>query len=163
MKNDVTRHVLECDSFQRHKTESIPLPDKLHPFEVSNHKWEEIAMDFITGLPISDGKDAIWVIVDRLTKYTHFISIKSKNKAPQLAEIYMKEIYKLHGFPKKITCDRDPKFTSNFWQEMFRLAGSKFNMSTAYHPQTDGQSEIVNKCMEGYLHCYVSNKQSQWC
>ena len=163
MKADVEQHVAECDTCQRQKSENIPTPGTLQPLNIPQQKWEEISMDFITGLPLSEGKDAIWVVVDRLTKYGHFIPISMKSKVPQLAELFMKEIYKYHGFPKRITCDRDPRFTSKFWQEVFRLTGSKFNMSTAYHPQTDGQTEVVNKCLEGYLRCYVGDKQSQWC
>ena len=162
MKTDIARFVAECDTCQRQKVENIALPGKLQPLNIPNQKWEDISMDFITGLPKVEGKDAIWVIVDRLTKYAHFIPICCKNTAPQLAKIFMKNIYKQHGWPSRVICDRDPKFTSHFWQEVFRLAGTKFNMSTAYHPQTDGQTEAVNKCLEGYLRCYVTDKQQQW-
>ena len=119
-------------------------------------------MDFITGLPKAARKDTIMVVVDRLTKYAHFCSIQSTFKSSQIAEVFLKEIQRLHGLPRIIVSDRDPKFTSKFWTELFKTLGTKLAMSTAYHPQTDGQTEIVNKCLEGYLRSYVSDKQGQW-
>jgi hypothetical protein len=119
-------------------------------------------MDFITGLPTSEGKDVIFVIVDRLTKYAHFVGISSKAKASQVIDSYVKNIFKLHGFPKVIVSDRDPKFTSNFWKELFFQVGTSLTMSTSYHPQTDGQTEVVNKCLEGYLRNFVNDRQTQW-
>ena len=95
-------------------------------------------MDFITGLPNLEGKNSIFVVVDHLTKYAHFLPITKDISAPQLADVFMKTIYKLHGIPTQIICDHDPKFTSHFWQELFKLAGVTFNMSSSYHPQTDG-------------------------
>ena len=123
MKRGIEKHVAESDTCQRQKTENIALPGKLQPMNIPNKKWEEISMDFITCLPQAEGNDATWVIVDRLTKYGHFIPISSRYNSTQLAEIYMKDIYKQHGFPKRIICDRDPKFISNYWQEMFVWQG----------------------------------------
>ena len=106
-------------------------------------------MDFI-GLTTSEGNDSIFVVIDRLTKYAHFISISSKAKAIQVADSYVKNIFNLIGFPKVIVSDGDPKFTTNFWKELFHQVGTSLTMSTSYHPQTDGQMEVVNKCLEGY-------------
>jgi hypothetical protein len=119
-------------------------------------------MEFITGLPTSEGKYVIFVIVDRLTKYAHFVGISSKSKASQVVDSYVKNIFKLHGFPKVIVSDRDPKFTSNFWKELFHQVGTSLTMSTSYHPQTDGQTEVVNKFLEGYLRNFVNDRQTQW-
>lgn len=94
-------------------------------------------MDFIMGLPESEGKDAIFVVVDCLIKYVHFRETQTVAKAPQIAELFIKEVYWLHGFPKVIINYRDPKFTSHFWQELFKLASTKLTMSTIYHSQTD--------------------------
>ena len=91
-------------------------------------------MDFITGLPTSEGNDTIFVVVDRLTKYAHFISISSKAKASQVADSYVKNIFKLHGFPKVIVSDRDTKFTINCWKELFHQVRTSLTMSTSYHP-----------------------------
>lgn len=108
-------------------------------------------MDFITGLPNAQGKNCIYVVVDRLTKYGHFYAISASYTAIQVAKVFFREVFILHGLPKTIISDRDSKFMSAFWQEIFRLSGTKLTPSTSYHPQTDGQTEIVNKWLEGYL------------
>ena len=109
-------------------------------------------MDFITGFPMTWRQhDSIMVVVEKLTKETHFISVKSMHKTNYIANIFMKEIFKLHGLPKAIVFDRDVKFTSNFWKGLFTDLGTKLNFSTAYHPQTDGQIERVNQVLEDML------------
>jgi hypothetical protein len=103
-------------------------------------------MDFITGFPTSTKhNDAIMVVVDKLSKSTHFIPIKSTCKEIDIANVFMKEIFKLHGMPKKIVSDRDTKFTSNFWKSLMAVLETKLLFSTTYHPQTDGQMERVNR------------------
>jgi hypothetical protein len=102
MSKDIQKYVAECDQCQRNKSENVMTPGLLHPLHIPNQKWEEISMDFIDGLPMSDGKDKILVVVDRLTKYAHFIGIKRTNSAKQIAEIFCKNVYKLHGFPKSL-------------------------------------------------------------
>jgi hypothetical protein len=119
-------------------------------------------MDFITGLSKTQGRDCIYVVVDRLTKFSHFFSISSEYKATQVADLFFREIFRLHGLPKNIVSDRDNRFLSAFWQELFRLAGTELTPSTSYHPQTDGQTEIVNKWLEGYLRNYVTGQQKAW-
>ena len=95
-------------------------------------------MDFIEGLPISDGKDKILLVVDRLTKYAHFIRVKRTDSAKETAKSFCKNIYKLHGFPKIIVSDRDAKFKVKFWREFYKKIGMTLNMSSSYHPHTDG-------------------------
>jgi hypothetical protein len=97
---DIQNYVAECDLCQRNKNENVSTPGLLHPLHIPNQKWEEISMDFIEGLPISDGKDKILVVVDSLTKYAHFIGVRKTNSTKQRDEILCKSIYKLHGFPK---------------------------------------------------------------
>ena len=109
----------------------------LQPFHIPTQKWSEVSMDFITDLRTSKGNDSIFVVIDTLTKNTHFISISSKSKALQVTDSYVKNIFKLHGFPNVIVSDRDPKFTSNFWKEWFHQVGTSLTMSTSYHPQTN--------------------------
>ena len=119
-------------------------------------------MDFITGLPRVQGRDCIYVVVDRLTKFAHFFAIPSTYTAAQVADLFFREIFRLHGLPRFIVSDRDSKFMSVFWQELFSLCGTDLTPSTSYHPQTDGQTEIVNKWVEGYLRNYVTAQQKAW-
>ncbi|KAJ0907826.1 putative nucleotidyltransferase, Ribonuclease H [Helianthus annuus] len=126
-------------------------------------KWEQIAMNFVTGLPrTQNGNDTIWVIVDRLTKSAHFLAIKETDKFSQLAVIYLKEVVSRHGVPTSIISDRDPRFVSAFWQSMHKSFGSQLNMSTAYHPQTDGQSERTIQTLEDMLRACVIDFGKGW-
>jgi transposase InsO family protein len=119
---------------------------------VPEWKWEEIAIDFIVGLSrTQSGYDSIWVIVDRLTKVAHFIPVKTTYFEPQLAELYMSRIICLHGVPRKIVSDRGMEFTSRFWERLYEALDTQLCFSSAYHPQTDGQTERVNQILEGML------------
>ena len=120
-------------------------------------------MDFIIGFPMAMRQhDSIMVLVEKLTKESHFIPVKSTYKSDSIANIFMKEIFRLHGFPKAIISDRDTKFTSNFWKDIFAYLGTKLNFSTAYHPQTNGQTKRVNWVLEDMLRMYVMDKPSKW-
>nr|CAI44621.1 B1168G10.5 [Oryza sativa Japonica Group] len=142
MKREIAEYVAVCDVCQRVKAEHQKPAGLLQPLKIPEWKWEEIGMDFITGLPrTSSGHDSIWVIVDRLTKVAHFIPVKTTYSGSRLAELYMARIVCLHGVPKKIVSDRGSQFTSKFWKKLQEEMGSKLNFSTAYHPQTDGQTE----------------------
>jgi hypothetical protein len=134
----------------------------LQPLPIPEQKWESISMDFITRLPQVQGKDCIYVVVDKLTKFTHFFSISSKYSAARVAELFFREVFRLHGLPKTIVNDRDNRFMGGFWQELFRIIGKELMPSTSYHPQTNGKTEIVNKWLEGYLRNYVLGQQKAW-
>ncbi|XP_069150863.1 uncharacterized protein [Solanum lycopersicum] len=131
----------------------LPIPDQV---------FEDIAMDFITCLPSSKGKTTIMTVVDRLTKYGHFIPLPSTFSTYTVAEAFVIWVIRLHGTPRTIVTDRDPRFLHSFWQEIHRLQGSTLSMSTTYHPQTNGQFEALNKCVEQYIRCYVDDVPATW-
>jgi IS30 family transposase len=116
-------------------------------------------MDFITCLPLSEGCTIIMVVVDRFTKYAIFVPAPKDLTAEHTAKLFMKHVAKYWGLPQSIVCDRDSRFTSRFWKELFALMGSEIHMSTSMHPQTDGQTERANHLLEIYLRHYVSANQ----
>jgi transposase InsO family protein len=159
----VAAHVAMCDVCQRVNAEHQRPAGLLHPFKIPESKWEEIGMDFITGLPHTQkGYDAIWMIVDRLTKVDHFIPVKTTYKGSQLVELYMAWIVCLHGVPKKIVSDRGSQFTSRFWRSFHENMNTKLNFSTAYHPQTDGQTERTNQVLEDMLRACALQHGRSW-
>jgi transposase InsO family protein len=162
LKEDVLWYVRECKTCQQNKSEMTHPTGLLQPLPIPERKWESISMDFITGLPKVQGRDCIYVVVDRLTKYAHLFSIPSESNASQVADLFFREVFRLHGLPRNIVSDRDSRFLNAFWQELFRLSGMELTPSTSYHPQTDEQTEIVNKWVEGYLRNYVSGQQRAW-
>jgi len=152
--------VEECLVCQQNKVETIKTPSLLQPLSIPSQCWEEVSIDFMTGLPKHEGKNVIMVVVDRLTEYAHFCALSHPFKASTISTTFMETIKKLHGNPKIIVSDRHPIFTRNFWMKLFSSLGTQLAHSSSYHPQYDGQTEIVNKCLEGYLCCFVSYKQT---
>jgi len=118
-------------------------------------------MDFVEGLPKVGGKSMILTVVDRFSKYAHFVALSHPYTAVSVARIIFDEIVRLHGIPTSIVSDRDPVFTSAFWQELFRASGSKLHMNSAFHPQSDGQTEVVNKIIAMYLRCLTRDRPRQ--
>ncbi|GJW67410.1 ty3-gypsy retrotransposon protein [Tanacetum coccineum] len=134
----------------------------LQPLPTPTAVWEDVSMDFITGLPPFKGVTVILVVVDRLTKYAHFGVLPTSFNAPKVAELFLEIVVKHHGVQKIIVSDRDPIFVSNFWKQIFQLSRTKLNHSTAYHPQTDGKNEVVNRCLEQYLRAMVTDRPHHW-
>jgi hypothetical protein len=119
-------------------------------------------MDFIEGLPKVGGKSVILTVVDRFSKYAHFIALGHPYTAASVARAFCGGIIRLHGFPASIVSDRDPMFTGHVWRDLFRMVGVKLRFSTAFHPQTDGQSEVVNKVIAMYLRCVTGDRPRAW-
>ena len=128
----------------------------MQPLPIPEWKWEVISVDFITGFPKSKKQnDFVMVVVDKLSKAAHFIPVKFTYKAINIADNFMKEVFRLHVIPKIIISDKDVKFTRNFWKSLFKGLDTKLNFSTAYHPQMDGHTERVNQLLEEMLRMYV--------
>lgn len=163
MKREIAEFVARCDVCQRVKAEHQRPAGLLQPLPIPEWKWEEVGMDFITGLPrTQSGCDSIWVIIDRLTKVAHFLPVKTTYPSSKLAELYMAKIVCLHGVPKKIVSDRGSPFTSRFWQSLHEALGTRLNFSTAYHPQTDGQTGRVNQILEDMLRACALDYGKSW-
>ncbi|KAJ9552821.1 LOW QUALITY PROTEIN: hypothetical protein OSB04_016866 [Centaurea solstitialis] len=163
MKRDVARYVESCLTCLKVKAEHQRPHGKMQPLEIPEWKWENITMDLITKLPKTPRKfDAIWVIVDRLTKSALFLAIRESSTAEQLAEIYVKEVVSRHGVPVSIISDRDVRFTSRFWERFHFELGTRLHFSTAYHPQTDGRSERTIQTLEDMLRACVLDFGGSW-
>ncbi|CAL9012963.1 unnamed protein product [Prunus brigantina] len=134
MKHDVQKMVAECHTCQQHKYETVTLGGLLQPLLIPDKVWIDISMDFIVGLPPCQGKS-----------------------------LFVDNVFKLHGMPSSIVCDRDPVFVSDFWKEFFKLHDVALRMSSGYHPQTDGQTEVVNRCLETYLRCFATAQPKKCC
>jgi IS30 family transposase len=162
MKWDIVEYVSLCDTSQRVKAEHQRPAGLLQPLKIPEWKWEEIEMDFIVGLPRTQaGYDSIWVIVDRLRKVAHFIPVKTTYSGAKLAELYMSRIVCIHGVPKKIVSDRGYQFTSKLWEKHHESMDTMLNFSSAYHPQTDGQTKRTNQNLRRYVEGMCSKVRKQ--
>jgi len=162
MQKHVQEYVQNCVICQQAQVSNTLPSGLLQPLPIPQQVWEDIAMNFITGLPIVNVFSVIMVVIDKLTKYAHFLTLKADYSSKTVAEAFMSNIVKLHGMPRSIVLDRDKVFTSAFWQHLFKLQGTTLVMSSTYHPQTDGQSEILNKCLEMYLRCFTYENPKGW-
>lgn len=166
MRKAINDYVASCDVCQRIKSGTKFPGGLLQPLPIPNQIWEDISLDFIEGLPKSGDKDCILVVVvvvDRFTKVGHFISISHPYTATQVAQAFFDTVYRLHGMAKTVVSDRDRIFTSSFWKELFSASGTKLQINTAYLPQSDGQTERLNRCLEQYLRAMVSHRPKHWC
>jgi hypothetical protein len=150
--------VQACMVCQQANTERVKSPGLLQPLPVPAESWQIITMDFIEGLPQYGFANCIFVVVDKFTKFAHFIALKHPYTTASVAKVFMDQVYKLHGLPASIVSSRDPIFKSSFWKELFSLTHVQLRMNTSYHPQSDGQTERVNQCLETFLRCFVSVK-----
>jgi hypothetical protein len=164
MAGDIERYVKTCDQCQRNKPSQQRTPGLLMPIAppaYAGHTW---SMDLITGLPpcARTGNDAIVVFVCKKTKLKHFVACKTSIDAPTLARLFLANVVRLHGMPERIISDRDPRFTAHFWQAFWSGLGTTLNMSTSYHPETDGQTENANRTLEIMLRSVVDFAQDDW-
>lgn len=162
MNVEIQAYVRNCSVCQKNKNDLAAKLGLLQPVPVPNGVWESIRMDFIEGLPPSNGKHSILVVVDRLSKNAHFIPLSHPYTAIEVAQAYLDNIFKLHGLPKDIVSDRDPTFLSEVWRELFRVQGVDLKPSSAYHPQTDGHTKATNKTLETYLRCMTTETPHSW-
>jgi hypothetical protein len=163
MKIEIAHYVARCDTYRHVKAVHMKTAGPLQSLPIPTWKWEDISMDFIVGLPKpAKGFDSIWVIIDRLTKIAHFLPVKTKYPVVAYAELYIARILSLHGIPKTIVSDHGPQFVSKFWSELHKFLGTKLLHSSAYHPQTSGQTERVNQIFEDMLWACVLEFPHKW-
>lgn len=162
LKKSVEEFVQQCTIYQQAKHEHCSYPGLLQPLQIPSGAWQDISLDFVEGLPTSKGH-VILVVVDRFTKFAHFLPLKHPFSAVQVAELFLTHVASLYGMPKSLVSDRDQVFTSTFWQTLFKRFEVPLHLSTTYHPQSDGQTERMNQCLEMYLRCAVSSTPRQWC
>lgn len=162
IKKDVARVVSRCRICQVYKGR------KKHtglytPLPVPHEPWADISMDFVLGLPkTSKGHDSVFVVVDRYSKMAHFLPCMKTYDAVRVAQLFFKEIVRLHGLPMTIVSDRDVKFMSYFWRTLWKMLGTKLQFSTAFHPQIDDQTEVVNRSLGDLLRCCVGERTKTW-
>ncbi|GJV23490.1 reverse transcriptase [Tanacetum coccineum] len=146
----------------KEKPDLSAYPGLIQPLPIPKRIWKEISIDFIENFPTSHGKSVILVVVGRLSKYAHFIPLAHPFIASQVAQVFLDQVYKLHGLPESIVSERDKVFLSNFWKALFTELKVKLKLSTAYHPQTDGQTKVVNRSLGCYLRCMCGEKPKEW-
>ncbi|GKE66313.1 putative reverse transcriptase domain-containing protein [Tanacetum coccineum] len=162
MKANIATYVSKCRPVLSQREHQRPSGLLVQP-EIPQLKWDNITMYFVTKLPkSSQGYDTIWVIVDRLTKSAIFVPIRETNPLEKLAKLYPKEVVARHGIPILIICDRDPRFASRFWRTLQKALGTSLDMRTAYHPETDGQSERTIQTLKDMLRACVIDFRKGW-
>ena len=159
---DVTNYVRTCHPCQKIKHDHRAGTGYLQPLEIPVNPFDHISLDFVTGLPLSRGKDVILVVVDKLTKYAHFIATMTEVTAEESAVLLFKCVIKFFGMPSRIIGDRDPRWTSAVWNSLSQLFGTRLALSTSKHPQTDSQTEVMNQHLETMLQAYVQEDRVDW-
>src|SRR5258705_8214543 len=162
MRQTVAKYIRNCDTCAHTKPVRHAPYSLLKTLQVPFQRWSSVSLDFITGLPMSNGFDALLVVVDRLSKMAHYIPTTSDVNSKQLAKLFFDNIFRLHGIPDSIVSDRGTQFTSDFTRALAALVGIHQKLSTSFHPQTDGQTERVNALVEQYLRGYCNYQQDNW-
>jgi hypothetical protein len=163
MKVDIAKYVAQCNTCHRMKAIHLKSAGVLQPLSIPMWKWDDIGLGFIVGLLLTaTKKDSIWVIVDRLTKTTHFIAVHTTYSVQQYAELYMDQIFRLHGTLKTIISDRGTQFVAHFWEQLHERLGTKLIRSSSYHLQIDGQTERINQILEDMLRTSILHFDKSW-
>ena len=157
LRTVVQDFIRACSTCQQYKSEHLHPAGLLLPLPVPTMVWADIGLDFIEALPKVGGKSVILMVVDRFSKYSHFTPLAHPYTAETVAQAFFSDIVRLHGIPQSMVSDPDPVFTSKFWSELMRLSGAKLHMSSAFHPQSDGQTEAANKVITMYLFCITGD------
>jgi hypothetical protein len=162
MSRYIGQYCKSCDLCLQTKAQRQKPFSELHPLAIPEARWDVVSVDFIVELPDSHGLDAMMVVVDSVSKRSHFIPTHTTITALGSARHYLQNVWKLHGLPRSMLSDRGPQFVAEFMRELYRLLGITISSSTAYHPQSDGQTERVNQELEQYIRIFVSERQNDW-
>jgi Integrase zinc binding domain/Integrase core domain len=162
MSRYVGQYCKTCDMCLRTKTQKRKPFGELLPLPIHEHPWDMTSVDFIVELPDSHGFDATMVVIDSVTKRSHFIPTHTTVTTLGSARLYLQHVWKLHGLPRSMVSDHGPQFVAEFMRELYRLLGIKVSASTAYRPQSDGQTECVNQELEQYIRVFVNTRQDNW-
>ena len=155
MELEVREYVEACSVCAQNKTSSRSRMGLLQPLPIPSRPWSDISIDFVTGLPVSQGNTTVLTVVNRFSKMTRFIALPKLPSAKETSEVMMTQVFRVHGFPKDIVSDRGPQFVSRFWRELSRLIGAKASLTSGYHPEANGQTERLNQQLETGLRCVV--------
>uniref|UniRef100_A0AAQ4Q6V0 Gypsy retrotransposon integrase-like protein 1 n=1 Tax=Gasterosteus aculeatus aculeatus TaxID=481459 RepID=A0AAQ4Q6V0_GASAC len=162
MEPEVREYVEACSLCARNKNSSRTRAGLLQPLPIPSRPWAEISVDFVTGLPTSNGNTAILTVVDRFSKMVHYIALPKLPSAKETAVVMMDSVFRIHGFPRDIVSDRGPQFVSRFWKEFCKLIGATASLTSGYHPEANGQTERLNQQLETGLRCLVAQCPAAW-
>ncbi|KAK7883026.1 hypothetical protein WMY93_029200 [Mugilogobius chulae] len=162
VEKEVKEYVAACPVCAQNKSSRQPIPGLLHPLSIPRRPWSDISIDFVTGLPCSEGNTTVLTVVDRFSKMVHFIAMPKLPSAKETAEVMLSQVFKVHGFPKDVVSDRGPQFVSRFWKAFCTLLGATVSLSSGYHPQSNGQTERLNQELETGLRCLASQNPTTW-
>ena len=162
MDKDIRSFVAACSVCARNKNSVLPPSGLLRPLPIPKRPWSHISLDFITGLPPSEGNSVILVMVDRFSKAAHFVALTKLPSARETAQLMIEHVFKLHGLPLDVVSDRGPQFTAHFWRAFCKLLGASVSLSSGFHPETNGQTERTNQSLENTLRCMVADNPTSW-
>uniref|UniRef100_A0A3B3HRH7 Integrase catalytic domain-containing protein n=1 Tax=Oryzias latipes TaxID=8090 RepID=A0A3B3HRH7_ORYLA len=162
MNKDVREYIAACSTCLHSKTSNSPPSGLLHPLSTPNRPWSHIAIDFVTGLPLSQGNSIILTVVGRFSKFVHFHPLPQLPTAIETAEVLVNHVFRHHGIPSDIVSDRRPQFISQVWKAFCSALGATVSLTSGYHPQSNGQAERANQELEASLHCLAAQNTSDW-